>query len=64
MTELENQPNLLIGRSCELSKLGTEIRLYIAGNNTLAQIEELLKEGFRVVRVFRENGEVVWESKS
>ena len=63
MTEKENQPNLLIGRSCELSKLGTEIRLYIAGNNTLAQIEELLKEGFRVVKVFHENGEVVWEKK-
>ena len=64
MTEKENQPNLLIGRSCELSKLGTEIRLYIAGENTLAQIEELLKEGFRVVRVFRENGKIVWETKS
>ena len=63
MTEKENQPNLLIGRSCELRKLGTEIRLYIAGNNTLEQIEELLKEGFRVVRIFRENGEVVWEKE-
>ena len=64
MTEKENQPNLLIGRSCELSKMGVEMRFYIAGNNTLEQIEELLKEGFRVVRIFRENGEVVWESKS
>ena len=63
MTEKENQPNLLIGRSCELSKLGTEIRLYIAGNNTLEQIEELLKEGFRVKKVFHENGEVVWEKE-
>ena len=27
-------------------------------------IEVILKEGFRVVRVFRENGEIVWETKS
>lgn len=60
----ENQPNLKIGRVVELKKGVTEMRVYLAGENTLLQVNELLKEGFRVMRIFKEGGEIIWETKS
>lgn len=61
---LENQPNLKIGRVVELKKGATEMRIYLAGENTLLQVNELLKEGFRVIKIFKEGGDIIWETKS
>lgn len=63
---MENEPKLLIvGRSVEIKYQLSEIRLYLANENTIKQVNELLSNGARLQRVFdKADGKVLWETKS
>lgn len=57
------EPKLIIGKVVELKSQLTTMRIYLANDNTIEQVKEMLSNGDRLIRIFNKGGEIEWESK-